>query len=104
MLAHLLIHENPLDYDLTLLRNPALLAETLPTTYNLEAYNGAILCPEGLTDRTRKSVIKMCGSCRKPFRDSRQPLNTMANFQYYAHNELPPKVRPYLMERLCTIL
>ncbi|KAJ7290044.1 hypothetical protein C8J57DRAFT_1164233 [Mycena rebaudengoi] len=35
----------------------------------------------------------MCGPCRKALRDSRQPLESMANFQYYAHDELPLKVK-----------
>ncbi|KAJ7224995.1 hypothetical protein C8J57DRAFT_1252983 [Mycena rebaudengoi] len=91
--AHLLTAEYPLDYDLTLLQNPALPAETLPTTYNLEAYDGAILCPEGLTDGTRKSIIRMCAPCRKTFGEFRQPLDAMANFQYYVHDELPAPVK-----------
>ncbi|KAJ7211840.1 hypothetical protein C8J57DRAFT_1604712 [Mycena rebaudengoi] len=91
--AHLLTTEYPLDDDLTLLQNPSLPAETLPTTYNLEAYDGAILCPERLIDGTRKSIMRMCAPCRKTFGDFRQPLDAMANFQYYAHDELPAPVK-----------
>ncbi|KAK7038371.1 hypothetical protein R3P38DRAFT_2515926, partial [Favolaschia claudopus] len=84
---------NPLHYDLTLLRNPALPMETLPTTYNLEAYDGAILLSSALQDKTKKGPFEICDSCRISLEANQQPLDSLANFQYYARDELPPNIK-----------
>ena len=49
--------------DLTLLRNDGLPQKVMPTTYNLSAYNGAILNPKGLTDVMSLGDINMCNVC-----------------------------------------
>ncbi|KAJ7124268.1 hypothetical protein C8R44DRAFT_875321 [Mycena epipterygia] len=84
---------NPLQYDLTLLQNPCLPAETLPVTYKFEAYDRAILCPLALQDRMKKGVFNSCDSCKIPWEHGQQPPDALANFQYYTRAELPPGVR-----------
>ncbi|KAK6981327.1 hypothetical protein R3P38DRAFT_2578598, partial [Favolaschia claudopus] len=88
-----LFAENPLDYDLTLLQNPCLPAETLPTNYNFK-YDGAILCAAGLHDRFHKGIMDMCDQCRSVLKKEQQPLDALANFSItYAMHELPTAVR-----------
>ncbi|KAF8166600.1 hypothetical protein K438DRAFT_1616647, partial [Mycena galopus ATCC 62051] len=84
---------NPLQYKLSLLTNPYLPPETLPTTYNLAAYEGAILCPSALTERDRLAPFDICGTCASSWKNGHQPVNALANFQYYARDELPLDVR-----------
>lgn len=88
------VHAN--DIDLTLLRNPALPPETHPTTYNFQAYDRAILYPLGLHDIDTKGIMDLCPSCYHTLNSSstkRQPLDSLANFQYYAIHELPGPVK-----------
>lgn len=84
---------DPKDIDLDLLQNPCLPQHTLPTTYNLVAYNNAILCPAALRDRTAKGPMDVCLPCLAALKDGFQPLDSLANFQYYAHDELPATVK-----------
>src|SRR5262245_16054420 len=80
--------------DFTLLQNPHLPAETLPTTYNLEAYSNAILYHKGLHSKSALGPIDLCTKCKNSLVDrKKQPLDSLANFQYYAHNELPVDVK-----------
>lgn len=84
---------DPQDIDLTLLQNPCLPPETNPTTYNFEAYDRAILYHVALHQKDKKGPIDTCASCLKELKDGNQPLDSWANFQYYARDELPPAVR-----------
>ncbi|KAJ7838244.1 hypothetical protein B0H14DRAFT_3459667 [Mycena olivaceomarginata] len=84
---------NPLHFDLTLLKNPVLPVAALPTTYNLAAYDGAILCPEALHDTSQKGPMAVCPSCRSSMAAGLQPPDSLANFQYYGRAELPSDVR-----------
>ncbi|KZP32476.1 hypothetical protein FIBSPDRAFT_907211 [Athelia psychrophila] len=73
--------------DLRCLRNDALPLEVLPTSYNLVAYQGAILYPLGLEDTTSLGYMHMYSPIPK------QPLDSLANFQYYGIDELPREVK-----------
>jgi len=80
----------PYEIDFSLLKNPGIPAACRPTTYNFKEYDGAILYPKGLQDLQKKGLMDMCKSCchdlvvRK-----KQPLNAIANYQYYVIDELP---------------
>jgi hypothetical protein len=84
---------NPLHYDLAVAPNPALPVETLTKTYDLDAYDGAILCASALQDPTQKAPFEMCVYCKTAMDRHQQPLDSLANFQYYARDELPPEVK-----------
>lgn len=73
------------------LRNSWLPAACLPRTYDLAKYCGAILCPRGMSRLDDVADIRMCSSCQKPLmaKTVQQPKDAMANFQYFAHAELP---------------
>lgn len=89
-----IVYVEPEEVDFALLRNPALPHETLPTTYNFNAYDQAILCPEGLHDKQEKGVVEMCEPCYASVVGKRkQPLDSLANFLYYAQDELPEPVK-----------
>ncbi|KAG1747388.1 hypothetical protein EDB19DRAFT_303084 [Suillus lakei] len=62
---------------LHLLRNDCLPEHTLPRTYDLELYGRAILYAKGLTSPWSLS----------------EPVNSLANFQYYGHERLPIDIR-----------
>ena len=87
----------PEEVDFALLRNDQLPPETLPTTYNLKAYDNAILNPKGLHDLNCKGPIDLCLPCYSSLVErKKQPLDSIANFQYYAHAELPQDVKDAL--------
>ncbi|KAK7038403.1 hypothetical protein R3P38DRAFT_2516120, partial [Favolaschia claudopus] len=89
------------DDTLALLQNPFLPVETLPTTYNLQAYNNAILYYRALKDTTARASMSACTSCRRELAHGNQPLDSLANFQYYARDELPADVKAALAS--CTM-
>ena len=87
----------PDEVDFSLLCNDQLPSETLPSTYNLKAYDNAILNPKGLHDLNCKGPIDMCILCYSSLVErKKQPLDSIANFQYYAHAELPQDVKDAL--------
>jgi hypothetical protein len=88
----LLTLENPLEYDLTVLQNPCLPSYVEPTTCNFAAYDRAILCPAALKNRDQKGPMDMCGDCKRVLELHLQPLDSMANFQYYVRDELGPRI------------
>ncbi|KAG1784390.1 uncharacterized protein HD556DRAFT_1435457 [Suillus plorans] len=71
---------------LHLLRNDYLPEHTLPCTYDLELYGRAILYAK---------EMYMCSSCHSALisKCPRQPVNSLANFQYYGHERLSPEIR-----------
>lgn len=80
--------------DLTLLRNPNLPDKVLPKSYNIEAFQHAILDPVGLKTRDRPTVMVICLECEEQLtRHHRQPRFALANFLYFGHHELPDNVR-----------
>ncbi|KAJ7448850.1 hypothetical protein B0H11DRAFT_2289662 [Mycena galericulata] len=88
-----LTEENPVDYDLSLLRNQFLPEKTLPTTYAIDLYQGAILCPAALRSLRILGPMDMCPTCKSALKAGRQPVDSLANFHYYAQDELPAAVR-----------
>ncbi|KAJ7286216.1 hypothetical protein C8J57DRAFT_1050451, partial [Mycena rebaudengoi] len=84
---------DPKDINLSLLRNEHLPIECLPTTYNLEAYESAILYHPALSIKDRAAPFNACNSCVQALSKGKQPLDSIANFQYYARDELPSAVR-----------
>lgn len=79
---------------LSLLQNRCLPHAVLPKTYNLLAYDGAILHPNGLHDINKLGDIDLCRSCCQDLLDRGvQPLDSLANFQYYGIDELPAEVK-----------
>ena len=78
------------DFDLTLLRNDALPDKVKPSTYNLVAYKEALLNPKGLVDRWQVGNVRMCEACRRDLVERRRmPKLSLANWLYYAVDELP---------------
>ncbi|KAI0359239.1 hypothetical protein OH77DRAFT_1395328, partial [Trametes cingulata] len=83
----------PAKIDLSRLRNNALPAKLLPDSYNVQAYEGAILHPKGLTNINIRSDLRICRDCLRELNDNRLPKYALANWLYYAHDRLPPKVQ-----------
>ncbi|KAG1874903.1 hypothetical protein F4604DRAFT_2008883 [Suillus subluteus] len=75
---------------LHLLRNDCLPEHTLPRTYAFELYDQAILYPKGLQELWAKTDLYLCWTCRSALicKFLRQPVNSLANFQYYVHERL----------------
>ena len=88
-----IILTNTGDINLALLRNDALPLQTLPSTYNFKAYDKAILYPKGIHNRQSKGPMDICKTCYKYLKKQKQPLSSLANFQYYARDKLPPSVK-----------
>ncbi|KAG2738983.1 hypothetical protein P692DRAFT_201849319 [Suillus brevipes Sb2] len=80
---------------LHLLRNDCLPDYTLPSNYDFELYARAILYSKGLTDCWTLSDIFMCPSCHSYLicKSPQQPVNSLANFQYYGHHRLPADIQ-----------
>ena len=82
------------EFDLTLLRNDALPYKVKPTTYDFVAYKEVLLNPKGLVDRWRLDKIHMCEACHRDLVGRhRMPRLCLANWLYYAVEELPANVR-----------
>ncbi|KAG1905845.1 uncharacterized protein F5891DRAFT_1182904 [Suillus fuscotomentosus] len=83
------------DVPLNLLRNDCLPEHTLPNSYALEVYQRAILYHKGLQDPWREAGLYLCRPCRASLiaKQPRQPVNALANFQYYGHERLPVDIR-----------
>ncbi|KAG2744810.1 hypothetical protein P692DRAFT_201841410 [Suillus brevipes Sb2] len=78
------VEKVPLD----LLQNDCLPEHTLPQTYDFELCCRAILC-------WSLDEVYMCCSCHSALicKSPHQPVNSLANFQYYGHQRLPVHVR-----------
>ena len=73
----------PEDIDFSLLQNPHLPDKTRPTTYNLQAYEGAIFCPKGLHCKERLGPLDICPKCETALVErKKQPKNSLANWHY----------------------
>ena len=82
------------DVDFSLLQITCLPEETLPTSYNLNAYGGPILYAKGLLDKQSVGPLNMCRTCENALVDHRQqPKNSLANWHYTGHEALPTDVR-----------
>lgn len=81
------------DVDFSLLQNSCIPEKCLPTGYNLTAYDSAILWHKALHNLDSRGDVDMCVSCKHELVDlHKQPLDSLANFQYYGHESLPPDV------------
>ncbi|KAG9310604.1 hypothetical protein JVU11DRAFT_9169 [Chiua virens] len=89
-----LVALSPTSAMLTVLRNDCIPRDLLPSTYDVEAYSQAILCPEGLSNVHALAAFQVYSQCRRSLQASppRQPLFSLANFKYYARDRLPPEV------------
>jgi Helitron helicase-like domain at N-terminus/PIF1-like helicase len=89
---NVLVHARELP--LHLLQNPWLPEDVIPKSYNWEGYDRAILYPLALRDRKQKGELDVCASCLRDMKGAgRQPLDSLANFQYFGMDELPDEVR-----------
>lgn len=81
--------------DFALLRNPAIPDQLLPTEYNLEAYDHAILYPPGMLDLEHRGAINLCRHCESYLTGERPrvPEFALANFYYFARERLPEDVK-----------
>ncbi len=83
----------PEAFDLSLLRNDALPAAVLPTTYAFDLYDCALLYPKGMSDPWTLAPLNMCSVCEGDLvRRSKMPRLCLANWLYYAVDELPNNV------------
>jgi hypothetical protein len=84
---------------LHLLRNDCLPAHTLPQSYDFELYDRAILYPKGLSNCWALEDLHMCHQCYAALinKHPRQPISSLANFQYYGHERLPSSVADAFM-------
>ncbi|TEB28815.1 hypothetical protein FA13DRAFT_1690512, partial [Coprinellus micaceus] len=80
------------DIDLTLLRNDELPTSTIPTTYDYEAYDRAILDPKGLEDVHQPRSLSVCRTCLNDLKKGLMPRFALCNWLYYARDELPHDV------------
>ncbi|RPD70480.1 hypothetical protein L226DRAFT_470224, partial [Lentinus tigrinus ALCF2SS1-7] len=88
-----IITTDPSTFDLTLLRNDALPRKVLPTTYDFPLYDRAILYPRGMHDPWSLAPLDICCTCHKELVDNqRMPKLCLANWLYYAMDELPDDV------------
>jgi len=84
----------PNEVNLKLLQNPYLPEKCLPTNYDLQVYDGVILWYKGLHNCACRGDLDMCVLCRHELVAlGRQPLDSLANFQYYGHEALSDEVR-----------
>ena len=81
------------DIDLSLLRNDCLHKRLLPTEYNLEVYQNALLNVNGMEDRERLGYLRVCTMCRDSLSRGNMPKFALSNWLYYARNALPPDVK-----------
>ncbi|KAI9056616.1 hypothetical protein FKP32DRAFT_1585466, partial [Trametes sanguinea] len=84
---------DPCKIDFVLLRNDNLPEAAMPTTYNRDAYGGAILHPKGLTNTEHVAEVHVCKECSGPLRRGRMPRFSLANWLYYGHERLPDTVK-----------
>ncbi|KAJ6464325.1 hypothetical protein DFH09DRAFT_957797, partial [Mycena vulgaris] len=81
------------DVDLKILRNDALPALALPTSYNFAAYDRAILCSVGLSNTEKPDKLALCTLCVKSLKSNEMPKLALANWLYYGREALPDQVR-----------
>ena len=81
------------DIDLLLLRNDHVPREALPVSYNVEAYSGAILHPDGMRDHEVLGDLQICRECHHDLEGGVLPKFALANFLYYGHDRVPDAAR-----------
>lgn len=83
---------HPEDIDLTLLRNDTIPSMAWPTSYDFELYDRAILEPVALGDPWSLQDMSVCSKCASCLERGGQPLEALANHQYYGLDSLPADV------------
>ena len=80
---------------LRMLRNNCLPAHVLPDAYNVELYEGAILCFHGMTSLEAIGPLRVCHTCHSSLQSfpPQQPRYALANFLYYGTEKIPEDVR-----------
>ncbi|KAA1478248.1 hypothetical protein DENSPDRAFT_861822 [Dentipellis sp. KUC8613] len=58
-----------------------------------DAYDRAFLDPKGLIDTNSRGDLLVCKTCLSALEREQQPIDSIANYQYYAHELLPSDVR-----------
>jgi hypothetical protein len=90
------IETNKIDFKL--LQNSELPRRVLPNSYDLSAYDCAILDPLGLSADSRDSktgTISLCKECKDSLigKKPKMPKFALANWLYYGYNQLPETVK-----------
>ncbi len=81
------------DVNLSLLTNACLPDHVLPVSYDVQAYDKAILHFKGLQNVNKKGNLNLCSLCYNSLViKKKQPLDSLANFQYYGIERLPADV------------
>ena len=83
---------------LHLLKNEDLPENLRPVSYNEDAYDRAILDPEGLEDPDSKGWMAVCPNCSKDLERGEMPRLALANWLYYARERLPIDVKQAFTE------
>ncbi|KAF8871656.1 hypothetical protein CPB84DRAFT_1692014, partial [Gymnopilus junonius] len=80
------------DIELSLLRNDELPEAVLPTSYNFEAYDRAILNPKGLHKKESIGRMIVCLPCARSLRSGDMPRFALANWLYYGRERVPEDI------------
>ena len=82
------------DISFTLLCNSDIPDNLLPVTYNIVAYEKAILNAKGLSHPNRKAgMLTLCKNCHTSLKKRNIPRFSLVNHLYYAHVRLPDEVQ-----------
>jgi hypothetical protein len=88
-----IIHVRSSRLPLYLLQNSDLPEICFPKTYDFEAYDYALLRPDGMVDKSRKGMIKLCKECHHALMKRKvMPKYVLANWLYYGRECLPSDV------------
>lgn len=88
-----MVHLDPFKVPLHVLRNDELPEYLRPKEYNMAAYDMAILHPPGLTKKNVVGPMIVCQTCTDSLRSHAMPKFALANWLYYGHSSLPPRVK-----------
>lgn len=80
------------DIPLHVLQNEDVPEELQPVSYDFELYQGAYLCAAGMRNTDVLDDLKVCAPCLTSLAQGEQPLDAIANYQYYAFERLPPEI------------
>jgi hypothetical protein len=84
---------HPDEINLSLLRNDDLPRHLLPLSYNLSAYDEAILEPSALDNPQSRGPLRICTKCLSDLKKGEMPRLALCNWLYYARERLPPQVK-----------
>ena len=78
--------------DLMLLRNDSIPSVLWPS-YNFVLCEHAFLCHYGMESTHLLGSLQVCNPCKSALLRNAQPIDLIANHQYYAHEKLPHAIR-----------